>query len=104
MATSPLVAAMLGGSEGGSMLGMDPAIMQAMPDLNLAQAMMQRGLSTAPASPMQAVAQMAQTAAGMGLRNEATSQLAQAYAGSAENMAKVFDQTAGPGNIVSRML
>lgn len=86
------------------MFGMDPSIAAAMPDLQLAQAMMQQGLSTAPASPWEALARVAQAGAGQVVRSGALSDLAKAYANSADNMAQVFDKTAGPGNIVSQML
>jgi hypothetical protein len=107
MAASALTAAYLAGGSGneGSMLGMDPATASAMPDLQLGQALMQGGLSTAPASPWQAVARLAQTGAGSFIKQGAISDLAKAYSGSTEQMAQVFDQvTKNPNNIVSTML
>lgn len=91
MAASPLAAALLGGSgEGGGFnaAGMlDPVIAQATPDLSLGQALMQQGLSGAPASPWQALGRLAQTAAGSYLQRGALSDLAKAYAHTADNAA-----------------
>lgn len=102
---SPLTAALMGGQGGESaaMFGMDPTIMAATPDLQLGQAMIQGGLSTAPASPWQALARVAQTGAGSYLKQGAISDLAKAYSGSAEHMAQVIDQVS-PGSIIPRML
>ena len=90
---SSLAAALLSG-EGGSSPGayLDPAIAQAQPDLQLGQALMQGGLSTAPASPWQAVARLAQTAAGGYLQRGAISDLAKAYAHSADNAAATLPE------------
>lgn len=84
------------GNEGGlGMMAMDPAVMAAQPDIQLGQALMQGGLSTAPASPWQALGRIAQAAAGGYIQRGAISQLAQAFSGSAENMAKIFDGLKG---------
>lgn len=102
---SPLTAALMGGGgENAAMFGMDPNVMAAAPDIQLGQALIQGGLSTAPASPWQALARVAQTGAGSYIKQGAISDLAKAYSGSAESMARVFDEVAGPGNITSQML
>jgi hypothetical protein len=105
MAASSLTAALMGGQGGNeaAMFGLDPAVAAATPDIQLGQALIQGGLSTAPASPWQALARVAQTGTGQYIKSDAISQLAKAYSGSTENMAKVFDQVA-PGGIVSKML
>jgi hypothetical protein len=91
MAASPLAAALLGTTEQGgafSPAGMiDPAIAQATPDLQLSQSLLQQGLSGAPASPLQALGRIAQTAAGTYLQRGAISDLAKAYAHTADNAA-----------------
>lgn len=97
---SPLAVAMMGGAGGGEgpgMFGLDPAIMAAQPDIQLGQALMQGGLSTAPASPMQALARVAQAGAGSYIQHGAMSDLAKAYANTSENMAQAIEQTA-PGH------
>jgi hypothetical protein len=97
MATSPLAAALLGGAGGGegnaaAMMALDPTMMTAMPDLQLAQGMISQGMSTAPASPLQALARVAQTAAGGYLQKNALSGLAQAYAGTADHAASTLPE------------
>ncbi len=57
MASSPLTLALLSGAGNNSTT--DPALLAAMPRLNLAQSMMQEGLSAAPAYPLQALARLA---------------------------------------------
>jgi hypothetical protein len=94
---SNLATALMGGAGENSGLGVDPAVMAAMPDIQLGQAMMQGGLSTSPASPWQALARVAQTGAGSVIQQGARSQLAQAYANTSENMAQAIEQTA-PGH------
>jgi hypothetical protein len=91
MAASPLAAALLGG-EGSSSFGADPAILAATPQLQLGQSLVQQGLSTAPAYPLQALARLAQTAAGGYLQRDAVGSLAQAYAHTAENAASTLPQ------------
>jgi hypothetical protein len=90
---SNLAAALLSG-EGGSNPGayLDPAIAQAQPDLQLGQALTQGGLSTAPASPWQALARIAQAGAGQYLQRGAISDLAKAYAHSADNAAATLPE------------
>lgn len=91
MATSNLAAALIGG--GGAqnpMMLADPAIMAAMPDIQIGQGLEQQGLSTAPAYPAQALARLAQTLAGQTMVKGGMSDLAQAYGNSAESMAKIF--------------
>lgn len=58
MPASPLAAAMLGANSSGLGLLDHP---MAAPDLQLGQAMVQQGLPTAPASPLQALARVALT-------------------------------------------
>lgn len=107
MAANSLTAALLGGQGGNeaAMYGMDPAVAAATPDLQLGQALIQGGLSTAPASPWQALARVAQAGTGAYLKQGAISDLAKAYSGSSEHMAQVFDQVSkNPNNIVSQLL
>src|SRR5665213_1264232 len=103
MATSPLAAALMTGGESAPMLGMDPAVMQAMPDIQLGGALQQEGLSTAPASPMQALARVIQAGTGTYLKNSATSELAKAYANVPQHLANILKNTQ-PGNPVIGML
>lgn len=70
----------------------DPNIAQATPDLQLAQQMISQGLSTAPASPWQALARVAQAGAGTYLQRQAMGTLAQAYAHSADNAAATLPE------------
>jgi hypothetical protein len=95
MAASPLAAAMLGGggeSNAAAMMAMDPSMMTAMPDMQLGQSMIQQGMSTAPASPWQALARVAQAGAGTYLQHSALSSLAQAYAHTADNAADTLPE------------
>jgi hypothetical protein len=94
MAASPLAAALLGGEGGGAGLAAftDPAIAQATPDLQIAQQLLQGGLSTAPAGPWQALARIAQTAAGGVVQQRAMGTLAQAYAHTADNAASTLPE------------
>src|SRR4029077_17844104 len=88
MAASPLAAALLSGSGGGNPAAfLDPAIASATPDLQLGQQLMQGGLSTAPASPLQALARIVQAGASSYLQHGAISDLTKSYAHSAENAA-----------------
>jgi hypothetical protein len=88
---SSLAAALLGGDSGNAGIA-DPAILAAMPQMQLGQGLVQQGLSTAPAYPMQAVARLAQTLAGGYLQHDAVGSLAKAYAHSAENAAKILPE------------
>jgi hypothetical protein len=90
MPASPLAAALLGGDGNASSLGVDPAVLAATPQLQLGQSLVQQGLSTAPAYPLQALARLAQTAAGGYLQRDAVGSLAQAYAHTAENAASTL--------------
>ena len=99
MAASPLAAALLGGNPEQAAF-LDPNMASAQQDLQLGQSLLEQGLSTAPASPWQALARMAQAGAGTYLRSSGTSDLAKAYAGGANTMAKIFP----PGTPVGDML
>lgn len=93
MPVSPLAAAMLtGGGMGGgeSALLMDPALLQAQPELQLGQGMMQQGLSTAPAYPLQALARVVQAGLGANLYKGGLTDLARAYGGSSESLEQIF--------------
>jgi hypothetical protein len=90
MPASPLAAALMGGGNEAALFGLDPAVMQAMPDIQIGQALQQQGLSTAPASPMQALARVLQAGAGSVMARGAMSDLAKAYAGSADSMGQIF--------------
>jgi hypothetical protein len=98
MAASPLAAALLGG-EGGSGFT-DPTAAAAMPDIQLGQALQQGSLSTAPASPWQAVARLGQALAGGYIQKSALSDLAKAYAHTADNMAQIFPEGTPVGNML----
>src|SRR6266700_6136663 len=87
MAASPLAAALLGAEGGSPSAYLDPAIAAATPDLQLGQQLLQQGLSSAPASPWQALARVAQAGAGTYLQRGAISDLTKAYAHSADNAA-----------------
>jgi hypothetical protein len=82
MAASPLAAALLGGNQTAFL---DPTMAAAQPDLQLGQSLLEQGMSTAPASPWQALARVAQAGAGTYLRSSAMSDLAKAYAHSADS-------------------
>ena len=90
MPASPLAAALLGGNENATMMGVDPAIMQSLPDIQLGQSLEQGSLSTAPASPAQAGARLVQALVGQVVKHGAMSDLAKAMANSADEMAKIF--------------
>lgn len=102
MAASPLAAALLSGEGGAGNAAsfLDPNIAQAMPDLQLGQALTQGGLSSAPASPWQALARIAQAGAGQYLQRSAISDLAKAYAHTADNMAQIFPEGTPVGNML----
>lgn len=70
-----------GGGGAESMFGLgDPALMAAVPQLSLAQAMMQEGTKTDPVmSPYQAVARVLNAGAGNVIQNKAFEDLAHAY-------------------------
>lgn len=94
MPADPLTAAILMGSTGGGNPAMlDPALMAITPDIQLGQAMQQQGLSTAPASPLQALARVAQAGAGGLMTRGALSDLGKIYAGEASRMAPLFAGT-----------
>lgn len=92
MAASPLAAALLAQGGGNPAAFLDPSVAAAQPDLQLGQSMIQQGLSTAPASPWQALARIAQTGAGTYLQKNAISDLAKAYAHTSENAAATLPE------------
>ena len=103
MAASPLAAALLGGGGDTSSLAatfLEPTLAQATPNLQLAQAMLQSGLSSAPASPAQAIGRMAQAISGAYLQRKTLGSLAQMYAGTADNLASVFPQGTPVGDML----
>jgi hypothetical protein len=69
---------------------MDPAVLQAMPELQLARTMMQAGLDTSPAHPMQALARVLQAAAGGAVQQGAIGELQKATSGTAEDLSKAL--------------
>ncbi len=91
MAASPLAAALLGGDASQTAF-LNPAMASAQQDLQLGQSMLEQGLSTAPASPWQALARLAQAGAGTYLRSSGTNDLAKAYAHSADNAAATLPE------------
>jgi hypothetical protein len=107
MPISPLAAAYMTGQGGGndmSMMGVvDPALIAAQPELQLAQGMEQQGISTAPAYPGAAIARALQGAIGAGLQKSTLSDLAKAYSGVPDEVANVLDK-AQPGNPASALL
>ena len=93
MAIDALTAQLLtGAGNGGGALALDPAVMQAQPEIQLAQQMEQQGMSGAPAYPGAAIARALQGAIGAGLQKSAVSDLAKAYSGSADSMGQIFPQ------------
>lgn len=90
MPASPLAAALVGQEQGGSF--MDPAMLEAQPQLSLAKAMMGNAISTAPASPWEAAARVGQAIAGLSVQNDAVSELARAYSNSTDKMADALTQ------------
>lgn len=89
---SDLLTAMLTGNNGASALVADPAMASVIPQLTLAQAMTQQGLSGAPAYPAQAIGRLAQTLAGSKMMDEATGELSHVYGRAAGSMAKIFPE------------
>jgi hypothetical protein len=79
---------------------MDPAAAAITPEMQLAQSLLTQGNSAAPASPLQALARVAQTAAGGYLQRSATSDLAKLYAGVPDSLSRVFP----PGTPIGDML
>lgn len=99
MASSPLTLALLSGQAGGGM-SYDPAMLQALPRLQLAQSMMQQGMDTSPASPWQALARVANAGVGNMIFDKATNGLIQAGAQAAGSAA----QTLPPGSPLRKAL
>lgn len=99
MATSPLAAALLGGDSGANGFA-DPNLAAVQNDMQTGQALTQQGLSTAPASPWQALARLGQAAAGGYLQQGARSDLSRLYAHQAEALKPIFK----PGTPVGDML
>jgi hypothetical protein len=100
--TSPLGAAYLNAND--QALGyMDPTLLQAMPDVQLGQSMQQGAMSTAPATPAQAWARLAQAISGSYIQHQALSDLGKAYADTPAEMAKILHEVQ-PGNPVIPML
>jgi hypothetical protein len=89
MPTDPLVAMLAGGNEGAAA---NPFMLEAAPQLQLAQQLQQAGMSTAPASPAQGWGRLAQALAGTVMRHEATSDLAKAISGTSSKMAQLFPE------------
>jgi hypothetical protein len=85
---SDLATALLSGNAAG--LTADPAMAQVIPQLSLAQALTQQGISGAPAYPAQALGRLAQTLAGQHMMSEATGQLSEVYGKGAESMQRIF--------------
>jgi hypothetical protein len=103
MAASPLMAAMLSGDNNAAAFGIDPNLASANADIQLGQGMQQGGLSTAPASPAQAAARLAQVLAGTYIHSSAISDLGKAYADVPEKMAQVLEK-ADPKNALIPVL
>jgi hypothetical protein len=89
MPTDPLVAMLAGGNESAAA---NPFMLEAAPQLQLAQQLQQAGMSTAPASPAQGWGRLAQALAGTVMRHEATSDLAKAISGTSQKMAQLFPE------------
>lgn len=85
MVTSPLALSILAGSQ--NQQSMDPAVLAAMPRLNLGQAMMQHGLDSSAAYPMQALARLANAYAGNRIFDKALSGITSAYGQAASDAA-----------------
>jgi hypothetical protein len=86
------LATLLSGNNSGNALAFDPTFAQAVPDLQLARTMQQQGMSAAPALPAQAVSRLAQAITGAFIEHQATSNLARATSGTAEDMAKTLEK------------
>jgi hypothetical protein len=69
-----------------------PDLMAAQPELQLAQGMMQQGVSTAPAYAAQALARALSGAIGAGLQKSVISDLAKATSGTAGRAADILEQ------------
>src|SRR6185312_2118237 len=98
MPISPLAAAMMTGNMTGSapnnmMLAADPAMLTAMPQMQIGQGLMQEGASTAPAYPAQALARVIQGAIGGSLYKGAVSDLGRAYSGVPHQLAEALAAT-----------
>src|SRR5579859_5261276 len=91
----PLLASLLAGNSNG--LALDPTFAQAVPDIQLAQAMQQQALSSAPASPAQAASRLVQALSGTYIERQAANNIGRAMAGTSEDMARVLEQ-ADPKN------
>lgn len=101
MAASPLAAALLSGDSGANPASfLDPNIAAATPDIQLGQSLVNGSLSTAPASPWQALARVAQAGAGRYIQKSAISDLTKAYAHTADNMAQIFPEGTPIGNML----
>jgi hypothetical protein len=86
------LATLLSGNNSGNALAFDPTFAQAVPDLQLARTIQQQGMSAAPALPAQAVSRLAQALTGAFIEHQATSNLARATSGTAEDMAKTLEK------------
>lgn len=75
---------------------MDPAMAGIMPQLQLAQALQQQGMSTAPAAPAQAWGRLAQTLAGVKVGNDAQNDLNALNSNATAAMGKIFP----PGTVI----
>lgn len=92
------LASLLASAAGNDTLRNDPALAGISPRLQLAQTMSQSGLDTSSVGhPLQALARVAQGAAGQYVQSGAMSDLAKAYAGQAEGAAKALEKVA-PGH------
>jgi hypothetical protein len=93
MVAGNLASTLLGGTDP-TQLGvagtMDPAMLQAMPELQLAQTMLKSGLDTSPAHPLAALARVLQAGAGQAVQQNAIGELGKAYSGMAGNLSKSF--------------
>jgi hypothetical protein len=87
---SDLATMLLSGNAAG--VAMDPAMAQIAPDLQLAQAMTQQGISTAPAYPMQALGRLGQALAGAKIMSDATGQLQGIYGNAADAASRSLPQ------------
>lgn len=98
------LATLLAQNFGGGANAGDPALQAIAPRLKLAQLMSQTGLDTSPTGhPLQALARVAQGAAGQYVQSGAMSDLAKAYAGQAEGAAAALEKTA-PGHPLVKAL
>lgn len=99
MAASSLTALLAGGNDNAAIV--DPTMAGIQNDLQTGQALTEQGISTAPASPWQALARVTQAATGNYIKQGARSDLTKLYAHTGDHLKQIFPAGTPVGDMLA---